>query len=126
MPVATHPPSASAGSSPVCKMNESRAGVLRSRDSARCKARQAMRSGMLLAASGITPRHVELLVVSSAFQVNGFSRNLSRGTRFASESTRGRQSVAEVEMLKDAMKLERWVAVISLLLVLLLAGLGWR
>jgi hypothetical protein len=29
-------------------------------------------------------------------------------------------------MLKDAMKLERWVAVISLLLVLLLAGLGWR
>jgi hypothetical protein len=29
-------------------------------------------------------------------------------------------------MLKDAMKLERWVAVISLLLVLLLAGQGWR
>ena len=29
-------------------------------------------------------------------------------------------------MLKDAMKLERWVAVISLLLVLLLTGLGWR
>ena len=67
MPVATHPPLCVAGSSPVCKMNESRAGVLRSRDSARCKARQAMRSGMLLAASGITPRHVELLIVSSAF-----------------------------------------------------------
>jgi hypothetical protein len=29
-------------------------------------------------------------------------------------------------MLKDAMKLEGWVAVISLLLVLLLAELGWR
>jgi hypothetical protein len=29
-------------------------------------------------------------------------------------------------MLKDAMKLEGWVAVISLLLVLQLAELGWR
>ena len=29
-------------------------------------------------------------------------------------------------MLKDAMKLEGWVAVISSLLVLLLAELGWR
>jgi len=29
-------------------------------------------------------------------------------------------------MLKEAMKLEGWVAVISLLLVLLLAELGWR
>jgi hypothetical protein len=29
-------------------------------------------------------------------------------------------------MLRDAMKLEGWVAVISLLLVLLLAELGWR
>jgi len=29
-------------------------------------------------------------------------------------------------MLKDAMRLEGWVAVISLLLVLLLAELGWR
>jgi hypothetical protein len=29
-------------------------------------------------------------------------------------------------MLKDAMKLERWVAVISVLLLLALAGLGWR
>jgi hypothetical protein len=29
-------------------------------------------------------------------------------------------------MLKDAMKLEGWVAVTSLLLVLLLAELGWR
>jgi hypothetical protein len=29
-------------------------------------------------------------------------------------------------MLRDAMKLEGWVAVISLLLMLLLAGLGWR
>jgi hypothetical protein len=36
------------------------------------------------------------------------------------------KSVAEAEMLKDAMKLEGWVAVISLLLVLLLAELGWR
>jgi hypothetical protein len=29
-------------------------------------------------------------------------------------------------MLKDAMTLERWVAVISVLLLLVLAGLGWR
>ena len=29
-------------------------------------------------------------------------------------------------MLKDAMKLERWVAVISVLLLLTLAELGWR
>jgi hypothetical protein len=29
-------------------------------------------------------------------------------------------------MLRDAMKLEGWVAVISLPLVLLLAELGWR
>ncbi len=29
-------------------------------------------------------------------------------------------------MLKDAMKLERWVAVISVLLLLALAGPGWR
>ena len=29
-------------------------------------------------------------------------------------------------MLKDAMKLERWVAVISVLILLVLAGLGWR
>ena len=28
-------------------------------------------------------------------------------------------------MLKDAMKLEPWVAVISVLLLLALAGLGW-
>jgi hypothetical protein len=28
-------------------------------------------------------------------------------------------------MLKDAMKLERWVAVVSVLLLLALAGLGW-
>ena len=60
-------PYASAGSSPVCRMNESRAGMLRSGDCARCNARQAMRSGMLLVASGITPRHLDLLVVSSAF-----------------------------------------------------------
>ena len=75
---------------------------------------------------GHNSQYLDLLVVSSAFQVNGFSANLSRGTRFASESTRGRQSAAEAEMLKDAMKLEGWVAVISLLLVLLLAELGWR
>jgi hypothetical protein len=29
-------------------------------------------------------------------------------------------------MLKDAMTLERWVAVISVLILLVLAGLGWR
>ncbi len=29
-------------------------------------------------------------------------------------------------MLKDAMKLEGWVAVISVLLLLVLAELGWR
>jgi hypothetical protein len=29
-------------------------------------------------------------------------------------------------MLKDAMKLERWVAVISVLLLLVLAELGWH
>lgn len=29
-------------------------------------------------------------------------------------------------MLRDAMTLERWVAVISVLLLLGLAGLGWR
>jgi hypothetical protein len=29
-------------------------------------------------------------------------------------------------MLKDAMKLERWVAVISVLLLLALAAPGWR
>jgi hypothetical protein len=29
-------------------------------------------------------------------------------------------------MLRDAMTLERWVAVISVLLLLALAGLGWR
>jgi len=32
----------------------------------------------------------------------------------------------ETEMLKDAMKLERWVAVISVLLLLAFAELGWR
>jgi hypothetical protein len=32
----------------------------------------------------------------------------------------------EMEMLKDAMKLERWVAVISVLLLLAFAELGWR
>jgi len=29
-------------------------------------------------------------------------------------------------MLKDAMTLERWVAVISVAILLVLAGLGWR
>jgi hypothetical protein len=29
-------------------------------------------------------------------------------------------------MLRDVMTLERWVAVISVLLLLALAGLGWR
>jgi hypothetical protein len=29
-------------------------------------------------------------------------------------------------MLRDAMTLERWVAVISVLILLVLAGLGWR
>jgi hypothetical protein len=29
-------------------------------------------------------------------------------------------------MLKDAMKLERWVAVVSVLLLLALAEMGWR
>jgi len=29
-------------------------------------------------------------------------------------------------MMKDAMTLERWVAVISVLILLVLAGLGWR
>jgi hypothetical protein len=29
-------------------------------------------------------------------------------------------------MLRDMMTLERWVAVISVLLLLALAGLGWR
>jgi hypothetical protein len=32
----------------------------------------------------------------------------------------------ETDMLKDAMKLERWVAVISVLLLLVLAELGWH
>jgi hypothetical protein len=29
-------------------------------------------------------------------------------------------------MLKDAMKLERWVALVSVLLLLALAEMGWR
>lgn len=29
-------------------------------------------------------------------------------------------------MIKDAMKLERWVAVVSVLLLLALAEMGWR
>jgi len=32
----------------------------------------------------------------------------------------------ETEMLKDAMKLERWAAVSSVLLLLALAEFGWR
>ena len=48
----------------------------------------------------------------------------SRSGKNPTRNPPGRQS--RREMLKDAMKLERWVAVISVLLLLALAGPGWR
>ena len=47
------------------------------------------------------------------------------GFAFGSPKTMSKRC-GETEMLKDAMKLERWVAVISVLLLLVLAELGWR
>lgn len=57
----------------------------------------------------------------------------SRSGKNPTRNPPGRQSrlerkgrIRRREMLKDAMKLERWVAVISVLLLLALAGPGWR
>lgn len=51
----------------------------------------------------------------------------SRSGKNPTRNPPGRQSHLERKgRIKDAMKLERWVAVISVLLLLAFAELGWR